>query len=161
MRFNQFIKLTLFLVITLLAFLNCQPDQEDSAKIREAIVAANGIFMEAFNKGDAVGLAACYTAEGQLLPGNSDFITGTQAIQNFWQGVMNMGIKSARLETIEVEGMGKTAYEIGKYQLFADGNQMADQGKYIVIWKQVEGKWKLHRDIWNTSLPAQKAEAEK
>ena len=29
-----------------------------------------------------------------------------------------------------------------------------DQGKYVVIFKQVEGRWKLHRDIWNTSLPA-------
>jgi uncharacterized protein (TIGR02246 family) len=142
-------------MIALLVFMNCQPAQEDSTKIREAIVAANGNFMEAFNSGDASGLAACYTAEGQLLPGNSDFVAGTQAIQEFWQGAMNMGIKSAKLETIEVEGMGKIAYEVGKYQLFADGDQMLDQGKYIVIWKQVEGVWKLHRDIWNTSLPPQ------
>jgi uncharacterized protein (TIGR02246 family) len=161
MRLNQFIKSAFFLMIALLLFLNCQPAQEDSTKIREAIVAANGNFMEAFSKGDAAGVAACYTTEGQLLPGNSDFITGTQAIQDFWQGVMNMGIKSAKLETIEVEGMGKTAYEVGEYQLFADGDQMADQGKYIVTWKQVEGKWKLHRDIWNTSMPAPKAETEK
>ncbi len=159
MRSNQFIKSAFFLMIALLLVLNCQPAQEDSTKIREAIVAANGNFMEAFNKGDAAGLAALYTAEGQLLPGNSDFVTGTQAIQEFWQGAMNMGIKSAKLETIEVEGMGKTAYEVGKYQLFAAGDQMLDQGKYIVIWKQVEGKWKLHRDIWNTSMPAPKAEA--
>ena len=159
MRTNQFIKSAFFLMIALLLFLNCQPAQEDSTKIREAIVAANGNFMEAFNKGDAAGLAALYTAEGQLLPGNSDFVTGTQAIQEFWQGAMNMGIKSAKLETIEVEGMGKTAYEVGKYQLFAEGDQMLDQGKYIVIWKQVEGEWKLHRDIWTTSMPAPKAEA--
>jgi len=160
MRTNQFIKSAIYLMIALLLVLNCQPAQEDSTKIREAIVAANGNFMEAFNKGDAAGLAALYTAEGQLLPGNSDFVTGTQAIQEFWQGAMNMGIKSAKLETMEVEGMGKTAYEVGKYQLFAEGDQMLDQGKYIVIWKQVEGEWKLHRDIWTTSMPAQKVEAE-
>jgi uncharacterized protein (TIGR02246 family) len=160
MRFNQFIKPAIILMIALLLFLNCQPTQQDSTKIREAIVTANGNFMEAFNKGDAAGVAALYTAEGQLLPGNSDFVTGTQAIQDFWQAVMDMGIKSAKLETIEVEGMGKTAYEVGKYQLFADGDQMLDQGKYIVIWKQVEGEWKLHRDIWNTSMPVQKKEAE-
>jgi hypothetical protein len=29
-----------------------------------------------------------------------------------------------------------------------------DEGKYIVIWKQVEGQWKLHRDILNSSRPA-------
>ena len=160
MRLNHFIKSAIILMIALLLFLNCQPTQQDSTKIREAIVAANGNFMEAFNSGDAAGVAALYTVEGQLLPGNSDFVTGTQAIQDFWQAVMDMGIKSAKLETIEVEGMGKTAYEVGNYQLFAEGDQMLDQGKYIVIWKQVDGEWKLHRDVWNTSMPPQKPEAE-
>ena len=160
MRFNQFTKSVIILLIALVLFLNCQPTQQDGAKIREAIVAANGNFMEAFNSGDAAGVAAYYTTEGQLLPGNSDFVTGTQAIADFWQAVMDMGIKSAKLETIEVEGMGKMAYEVGKYQLFAEGDQMLDQGKYIVIWKQVEDEWKLHRDIWNTSLPVPKPEAE-
>jgi uncharacterized protein (TIGR02246 family) len=160
MRLNQLIKSVIILMIALLLFLNCQPTQENGTKIREAIVAANGNFMEAFNSGDAAGVAALYTAEGQLLPGNSDFVTGTQAIQEFWQGAMDMGINSVKLETIEVEGTGKTAYEVGKYQLFAEGNQMLDQGKYIVIWTQVNDQWKLHRDIWNTSMPIQKAEKE-
>jgi len=158
MRLNQIIKSAIILIIALLLFLNCQPTQQDSTKIREAIVAANGNFMEAYNSGDAAGLAALYTTEGQLLPGNSDFVTGTQAIQEFWQAVMDMGIKSTKLETIEVEGMGKMAYEVGKYQLFAEGGHKLDQGKYVVIWKQVEGEWKLHRDIWNTSMPAPKPE---
>jgi uncharacterized protein (TIGR02246 family) len=160
MRLNQLIKSAIILMIALLLFLNCQPAQQDSTKIREAIVAANGTFVEAFNSGDAAGVAALYTAEGQLLPGNSDFVTGTQAIQEFWQGAMDMGIKSAKLETIEVEGMGKMAYEVGKYQLFVEGGQMLDQGKYIVVWKQIDGEWKLHRDIWNTSMPSPKAEEE-
>jgi uncharacterized protein (TIGR02246 family) len=158
MRLNHFIKSAIILMIALLFFLNCQQPQEDVTKIREAIVAGNGNLMEAFNSGDAAGVAALYTAEGKLLPANSDFVTGPQAIREFWQGAMEMGIKSVQLETIEVEGMGKMAYEVGKYQLFADGNQMLDQGKYIVIWKQVEGEWKLHRDIWNTSMPLPKQE---
>jgi hypothetical protein len=29
-----------------------------------------------------------------------------------------------------------------------------DQGKYIVIWKREKGQWKLHRDIFNSSVPA-------
>ena len=28
-----------------------------------------------------------------------------------------------------------------------------DSGKFIVIWKQEGGQWKLHRDIWNSSMP--------
>jgi len=160
MHLNQFIKSAIILTIALLLFLNCQPTQEDNSKIRNAILAANEKFMKAVDFGDADALAALYTEEAQLLPTNSDFVTGRLAIEHFWEGIYGMGMESAKLETIEVEGMGKMAYEVGKYTLFAEGDQMLDQGKYIVIWKQVEGEWKLHRDIWNTSMPAQKVEEE-
>jgi ketosteroid isomerase-like protein len=30
----------------------------------------------------------------------------------------------------------------------------ADRGKYIVVWKRDGGQWRLHRDSWNTSMPA-------
>jgi len=130
--------------------------EENTTKIGEAITTANENFMAVFNQGDAAGLAALYTENGQLLPSQSDFVTGRSAIQEFWQGAMDMGTKSVKLETVDVEGCGKTAYEVGKYTLFADGEQMIDKGKYIVIWKKEDGKWKLHRDIFNTSIPAPK-----
>lgn len=125
-----------------------------STEVRESIAAANEKFIEVFNKGDAAGLAALYTENGQLLPPNSDFITGREAIRAFWQGAMDMGIKSAKLETVEVAAIGNGASEIGKYVLQGEGGKTLDTGKYVVIWKQVEGEWKLHRDIWNSSLSA-------
>ena len=123
-------------------------------EIRDTIQAEDEKFMAAFDKGDPAGVAALYTDNGQLLPANSDFITGKQAIQDFWQGAMDMGIKKVKLEPIEVEGHSDTAYEVGKYTLQGEGDQVLDSGKYMVIWKQEEGQWKLHRDIWTTSLPA-------
>ena len=73
----------------------------------------------------------------------------------FWKSLFDLGIKKAKLETLEVVGMGDTACEVGKYTLFLEGEQVADSGKYVIIWKMVNGQWKLHRDIWNTSMPAQ------
>ena len=29
-----------------------------------------------------------------------------------------------------------------------------DKGKYIVLWKMEDGKWKLHRDIFNSDNAA-------
>jgi uncharacterized protein (TIGR02246 family) len=121
---------------------------------RSDIEAGNRQFMEAFRRGDAAGVAKLYTAAGQLLPAHSDFVDGTAAIQRFWQGAMDMGIKEAVLETAEVEGHGETAHEVGRYTLKTAGGQVADTGKYLVIWKQESGAWKLHRDIWTTSRPA-------
>jgi ketosteroid isomerase-like protein len=67
---------------------------------------------------------------------------------------MNMGITAAKLETVEVEDHGNTAIEGGKYTLEGAGGQVLDTGKYLVIWQQEAGQWKLHRDIWNSSRPA-------
>jgi uncharacterized protein (TIGR02246 family) len=121
---------------------------------RDAIAAINQTFVTALARGDAGAMAALYTANGQLLPTHHDFVTGTPAIQGFWQAVIDMGIREATLETLELEAHGETAHELGKYTLRGSAGQMLDQGKYVVIWKRESGQWKLHRDIWNSSLPA-------
>ena len=121
--------------------------------IQSEIRKADDLFEANFRKGDSAGIAELYTDKGMLLPGGSDFIEGKKAIRDFWQGAMNMGIKEAKLSIRETELCGDTAIEVGNYTLSGDG-QVMDQGKYIVIWKQEEGQWKLHRDIWNTSMPS-------
>ncbi len=89
-----------------------------------------------------------------LLPTGSDAVTGKPAIQAFWQGAMDMGIKGLGLEIVELEDHGSTAIEVGNYSLSSEGEEVIDRGKYVVIWKQEDGRWKLHRDIWNSNTPA-------
>lgn len=125
-----------------------------TADIHSKIRKADDNFESTFAKGDAAGMANLYTDDGMLLPTGSDFIRGRQAIQQLWQGAMDMGIKQAKLEIVEVEHYGDTAIEVGQYTLSGEGSQVMDQGKYIVIWKQQNGQWKLHRDIWNSSMNA-------
>jgi len=128
--------------------------QATSSEIRDVIAAASERFMAVFSRGDAAGVAASYTEDGQVLPPNNDAIAGQQGIRTFWQGAMQMGIKAVKLESIEVEGSGHTAYEVGRYTLQHEGGQVLDTGKYVVIWKHEAGQWKVHRDIWNSSRPA-------
>ena len=88
-----------------------------SSDIRPQIESANGQFVRAFKRGDATAIANLYTSGAQLLPANSDFVRGTAAIRTFWQSVIDMGLKDASLETIEVESHGDTAIEVGRYRL--------------------------------------------
>jgi uncharacterized protein (TIGR02246 family) len=125
--------------------------------VRAAIEAANAQWMAKFHQADSAGLAALYTANGQLFPANSNIVSGTQAIARFWQGAFDAGIKKAKLVTIEAEGHGDTAHEVGTYTLMGEGDTVLDSGKYVVVWKRQDGQWKLHRDIWNTSQPASKS----
>ena len=126
--------------------------QKEKADVSDAIASVNEKFVAAFSRGDAAGLASLYTENGQVLPPNSDFITGKTAIQGFWQVLLDMGLK-ATLETVELETHGDTAIEVGRYTLEGEGGQTLDEGKYLVVWKQADGQWKLHRDIFNSSLP--------
>ena len=122
--------------------------------IFEQITRTNELFSEAFKRGDAEGVANLYTETGQLGPSNSDFLAGRSAIKGFIQGMMDSGVQSIQLITNELEEFEDTAIEIGRFVLKNGDDQIADEGKFIVIWKLESGKWKLHRDIINSSMPA-------
>jgi ketosteroid isomerase-like protein len=123
---------------------------------RSEIEAANKIFEAAVSRGDGPGVAALYTSSAQLLPTQSDFVTGTEAIGHFWQAAFDSGMKGVSLVTLEVEKHGDTAYEVGKLEIRGADGKVLDRAKYVVIWKKEATSWKLHRDIWTTSVvPAQ------
>ena len=102
-----------------------------------------------YNAGDATGVASLYTNDSIVMPPGGPAVLGTEARVSFWQAVMASGLASIDLIEEEVFGMGDTAIDRGRLIAFdADGNQIAT-GKYIVVWKNEGGTWKLHRDIWN------------
>ncbi len=122
--------------------------------VRGKILAGCKKFMAAFAQKNAAALARLYTKGGQLLPPGSEMVAGHNGIQAFWQGALDMGLMEVKLDTVEVEGHRETAIEVGKYTLLAAEGQVADAGKYLVIWKLEGRSWKLHRDIWNSSQPS-------
>lgn len=124
--------------------------------VRAAIDEGNKGFMAAFARGDTAALAEFYTTDGEAFPPNGDVVRGHAALQQMWKSVVDGGIASATLTTREVESSGDLASESGTYEMKTKDGTVADRGKYIVVWKRVGGKWLLHRDIWNTSMPAAK-----
>ncbi|HCY41223.1 MAG TPA: hypothetical protein DHV48_07705 [Prolixibacteraceae bacterium] len=147
------------MVIISLLFLNFNRCTQAPTDVSSEIKELNNVFMEAFNSGDIKTMAGNYTSNAKLFPANSDAIEGPEAIVGFWTAVKGMGIKRVQLETVIAEKTGNIAIEEGRYKLFVDGDQMADQGKFIVTWEKVNGQWKIARDIWNTNNPAPVARA--
>ena len=137
------------------ALCGCRPPQaEPPADVTADIRTADDQFMAAFAAQDAAALAALYTAQAQLLPPNSDFVTGREAIQTFWQGVMDAGVAVATLTIEEAMGTDSMAVEVGRLELSTADGSTIDEGKYIVWWQRTPAGWRLHRDIWNSSRPA-------
>jgi ketosteroid isomerase-like protein len=121
---------------------------------RAAIEKAGADFAATFTKGDAAGVAAMYAADAQLFPPESDIVTGGAAIQKVWQGVIDSGVKGMKLTTLDVVESGDLAAESGKAELHGADGPVLESGKYLVVWKRVDGRWKILRDIWNSNAPA-------
>lgn len=122
--------------------------------ISKDIRTADDVFEKHFQEGNSAAIAELYTIDGMLFPTGSDIIQGKELIRDFWQGAMNMGIKEAKLDIVEANLQGDSVIEVGRYQLKGAGGEVMDWGKYLVVWKQEQGRWKLHRDIWNSSRTA-------
>jgi uncharacterized protein (TIGR02246 family) len=115
---------------------------------RSAIAAVNRQFEEAARKGDVERLASLYTGDAMALPPDGPIVKGRDNIKRMWASIaQQMGLKDVRLETLDFEQAGDTGYEVGEATLTL-GNGTAVV-KFVVVWKMVDGQWRLHRDIWN------------
>jgi hypothetical protein len=90
----------------------------------------------------------------KLFPPNEKIVEGRAAIEKFWKAAMDSGIKTVELKTTEVEGLGESAAEVGSYTLYGKDGAAMDRGKYLMLWKRVDGAWKFDRDCWNSNQPA-------
>ncbi len=121
-----------------------------SEDVRHAVEAGNRAFITAFLRGDATAIANLYTEDAQVIAPGSPAASGRPAIAAFWQKSIDSGVKEVTLETAEAESAGDFAYETGIVRLVAkDGT--TSEARYVVIWRRIDGKWMLHRDIWNSS----------
>ena len=123
-----------------------------TADISSVIHALVKQFEATFSSGNAADIARWYTDKGMLLPAGSDMIKGKRDIEAFWQEAIDLGIKHIKLDIIEVEQHGDTAIELSYYTMRSADDQLIDHGKGIVIWKYEDNTWKLHRDIWTSSI---------
>ncbi len=144
----------LFALSLLCATLNqTQAAKAPTGEVREQITAGNNAWMAAFAKGDAAALAALYTENARMLPPGAEMLQGRPAIQKFVETAKSMGLTSIVLTTLEVTRTGpSTAMEIGKLTFEAPDAQkklVRQEGKYVVNWRLVKGKWLLSTDIWN------------
>jgi ketosteroid isomerase-like protein len=120
---------------------------------RKEIDVANREFMNLFNKSDSIGLANMFTYDGKSMEPNEPAFIGRANIQTHYSLVMNAGANKLGLTTIGLWGDEKMLVEEGEYTFIDENDKLLDKGKYIVLWRIENGKWKLHLDCYNSDLP--------
>ena len=107
---------------------------------------------KALNSGNVKELAALYTENAILSPGNGKTIVGRAEIKNLFKGFVDGGVHNHTLEIIEVGGTGKMIYQVAKWKAQgaeANGKTPSFGGIATSVLQQgSDGNWHTRTHIW-------------
>lgn len=118
----------------------------DLVKVRELIRELDDEFSENFKNADSVALAEHYTTDGTL-----GSIKGKENLVSAWGRTIRSsnenGTPYFNFKINSVSNHGDFLVEIGTYEFEDINNIIKSTGKYLVVRKLEDGKWKIYRDI--------------
>ena len=127
----------------------------DIAGAKKVIDSLNVVFGSMVSKGDSSGLASLYTSDAKFMVPNMPTASGRNAVQSAFAGLFAaIGTPNLTLTTNDIWGTEELITEVGSYTMTDKTGKEIDKGKYIDLWKMEDGKWKLHRDIFNSDMPS-------
>jgi uncharacterized protein (TIGR02246 family) len=124
----------------------------DIVAAQQAIDELNTNYADAFNKGDASGVANCYTADAKFMPPNSKTYEGNAAIQEEMSAFFKNGNVKLELKSIGLWGDENTLTQENVFTVFDKDGVERDHGKSLIVYKKEADKWKIYRDCYNSDL---------
>jgi len=147
------------LVVIAILVSGCASSQMMPANDAESAIKQHNVaFATAMRTGDMDAVVNSYTLDAMLMQPNMAAAHGTNEIRSTWTGFLSpFSSADLTLTADDVQQSGDMAVETGRYlvRLTPKGTTTAvsDNGKYVVAWKKVDGRWKIYRDIFNSDLP--------
>jgi ketosteroid isomerase-like protein len=124
----------------------------DIAAVKAHIIEMNKTYSKRFTTGDSAFYKERYCKDAQVLSPNTPAVIGRDSIIKFFYGDGKNTDAVIELPAGIIYGNEELVVEEGSYN-FPDGKGGSyDKGKFIALWKQEDGKWKLYREIWNTDI---------
>lgn len=109
-------------------------------------------FSEYVMASDYEKIAASYTKDAKIFPNSTQILEGEDII-NYWTLPEGISTSFHEITQTEITIVGDTAYDYGYYEgktKHKDGRESSWKGKYVIVWKKVNGDWKMYLDIWNS-----------
>ena len=118
---------------------------DDTATIQ----ALDDQFSAAANHGDAAAVAALYAPDAIVLPPDNSVVTGA-GIRTLFAGMVTQ-VSNLKLTATDVKRLSADYIrEIGVATLTTKGDKPTTaSASYVVVWRKVDGVWKLWTDIFH------------
>jgi uncharacterized protein (TIGR02246 family) len=154
----------MLIAMGVLALSACQKPAVDSAAIADELKRDATEWADAYNAGDADRIAGMYAADGMVMPPHHAAVQGADAIRQFiTEDTANAKANGATLaiNSTSSGASGDLAWHSGTFTVTDASGATLDNGKYVELRQNVDGQWKIVRDIWNSdrAMPQPAAEA--
>jgi uncharacterized protein (TIGR02246 family) len=147
-------KMRLLFVMSLVALAACAPKPADTTADEAALRADPVAWFDAFNAGDADAIAALYTEDALFLPPGAP-VSGRAAIRDYVASDIEAskaaGLKNNQGEITGVGVSGDLGWVSGTFSVTDASGATVDTGKYLSVYRKVDGDWQMVRDIWNSN----------
>jgi ketosteroid isomerase-like protein len=124
-----------------------------------AIRDASANWAAAYKAKDWAAAAAFFAPDGTFFLENREPVVGPAAIQASteadWAEMPNASLSWA-VDNVIVSASGDLAYETGSYSFSNEAER--DSGKYITVWRKIDGQWKVIGDMGGSTMPREEAE---
>lgn len=109
----------------------------------------------------ADSLSNIFLSDAVLLTEGEDETKGIRAIQDWYKGAFDYGLRSVEDSITSIIGTEETIVEVGKSKvglMIGDADTLSyENHKYIHVWhKQANGQYKLARQMWNNDAANEK-----
>ena len=124
----------------------------DSTEAAKAIAPGQQLFMDAFRKGDSISVADVYTFDAKVMNAGMPAAEGKENIIHFFGRIFKGKPLIITTKTLGVWNNTNTIVEEGKWIMANKEGEAYDHGKYLILWKMEDGKWKKFRDCHNSDI---------
>jgi ketosteroid isomerase-like protein len=121
---------------------------------RRVIAQQNARFTHAHVTGDIATIDSMFTPDAKSFPPGSAAVSGLPALHDFTVEYIKAGVTEFREETTDFYGNTEFIVDAGTYVVTYGPTHVTERGKYLNVWTQIDGRWKIKANMWNTDATA-------
>ncbi|MDP9197726.1 MAG: DUF4440 domain-containing protein [Pseudomonadota bacterium] len=152
------LKSTAIVAVGLLALAGCQKAPTvDLAAFETKAKGDVRTWLASYNSGDVETIVAMYTDDAVLMAPGSPAAVGRDAIRERITiesaAAQAAGVTLNAIDNDTVGASGDLAWHSGSYTATDATGMIVDSGNYLEVQQNIDGKWLIIRDIYNSDRP--------
>lgn len=119
-------------------------DQIDLSTLKKEIEQRIREYENHLREGDSMALGDMYTEDAEIIPST----VGRENIIKVFGSMIRDSITGSRFNTTKLWGNDQLLVEDGTGTWSHANGTVVSSGRYLLVWKKDDGKWKILRDTW-------------